>query len=563
MSLPVTVGDETGVDGGAALADGRARGPAAGWPQPLTMMAALAAVLVARLLYLARYGWDIGWMNLAYLRHARLLAVTHADPAEEQPLGSLALLGARRCGLSALQANEVVYLVAHLVLAAGAIGIAQFVWPAATRRRRAILVATLALLPLLASQSGRNNLGVTLAAALTAAALACAAVAATRGRAPWMLAAACAGAALAFALAGRRMAGVRAPRRAGGALAIGALGGLVAVGAIHRALGGGAAAPGATYAFYTFFDGLPLLMHFELPGTEYGRYRASVGYFGGYETNHGSLAQALLHHPGWAFLRVLTKPVDMLLVLLWVYALTPVGLALAALGATRLGPPRSWGRWGRGWLLASYVLPLGMLLVPQQNPAYYVGIAVPLVLAVTLGADALAERLAPRTARALGGLAIAGALGLIVFAGKLSVTNSRALNAAASYLETRCAAGCLTTVLPQSLRDQAWIVTDAGAPFPPHDHRSERVVFGGLSGIDPAGYDFCTRVERARAAGFKGPVLVVDPRIQTFKVFDPDFDPEVRYQGTFDRASLVEERRFRSGPDELIVSVLPEGARCR
>ncbi|HEY8923277.1 MAG TPA: hypothetical protein VIU64_02780, partial [Polyangia bacterium] len=357
MSQPVTVGDETGADGGAALADGRARGPAAGWPQALTMMAALAAVLVARLLYLARYGWDIGWMNLAYLRHARLLAVTHADPAEEQPLGSLALLGARRCGLSALQANEVVYLVAHLVLAAGAIGIAQFVWPAATRRRRAILVATLALLPLLASQSGRNNLGVTLAAALTAAALACAAVAATRGRAPWMLAAAalaalaataryegiaaCAGAALAFALAGRRMAGVRAPRRAGGALAIGALGGLVAVGAIHRALGGGAAAPGATYAFYTFFDGLPLLMHFELPGTEYGRYRASVGYFGGYEANHGSLAQALLHHPGWAFLRVLTKPVDMLLVLLWVYALTPVGLALAALGATRLGPPRS------------------------------------------------------------------------------------------------------------------------------------------------------------------------------------------------------------------------------
>ena len=86
----------------------------------------------------------------------------------------------------------------------------------------------------------------------------------------------------------------------------------------------------------------------------------------------------------------MTKPIDLLLVLLWLYALTPVGLALAAFGAARVGPP---ARWGRGWLLAAYLLPVGMLFVPQQNPAYYVSIAVPLVLAVARGADRVADRL--------------------------------------------------------------------------------------------------------------------------------------------------------------------------
>ncbi len=542
----------------------------------MTTLAALAAVLAARLLYLARYGWDIGWMNLGYLDHARQIALGQAQAPEEQPLAFYALMAARRLGLSALAANEVVYLAAHLILAAGAIGIARFVWPAATRRRRTILVATIALVPLLASQSGRNNLGVTLAAALTAAALAAAAAAAERGRwsatllaallaglaatARYEALAACGGAALVLAWFGRRMPDVAAPRRAAAALAVGALGGLAAVIAIRRALAGGTAAADPTYAFYTFFDGLPLLMHPELPGTEYGRYRASVGYFGGFDANHGSLVQALLHHPGWAVVRVVTKPVDLLLVLLWVYGLTPVGVALAALGARRLGPRREWGR---GWLLAAYLLPLGMLFVPQQNPAYYVSIAVPLALAIARGADRLADRLSPRTARRLGAVTVAAAVALIAFAGKLSVTNSRALNAAAPYLEARCANGCLTNVLPQSLRNQAWVVTDAGAPFPPRAHRSERVVFGGLSDVDPRPYNFCNRLQRARAAGFTGPVLYVDARIKTFKVFDADFDPEVRYQGTVDRALLTEEHRISFGPDEVVFYDLPADRACR
>ena len=542
----------------------------------MTTLATLAAVLIARLLYLARYGWDIGWMNLGYLSHARQLALGQTQIAEEQPLAYFALVAARRLHLSALGANELVYLVAHLMLAAGALGIARFVWPVLSRRRLVILIATLALVPLLATQSGRNNLGVTLAAGLTACALAAASRVAARGSWAAALAtvvlaglavmgryealAACAGAALVFAVFGRRMPDVAAPRRAALALAAGALGGLAAVIAIRRALAGGATVADPTYAFYTFFDGLPLLMHPELPGTEYGRYRASVRYFGGFDANHGSLPHALLHHPGWAVLRVVTKPVDLLLVLSWLYGLTPVGVALAVAGARKLG---SWRGWGRGWLLAAYLLPLGMLFVPQQNPAYYVSIAVPLVLAITRGTERLGDWLRPRTARALGGLTVAAALALIAFAGKLSVTNSRALNAAAPYLEARCANGCLTNVLPQSLRDQAWVVTDAGAPFPPRLHRNERVIFGGLAGVDPSAYDFCTRVRRARAAGFSGPVLVVDARIQSFKVFDPDFDPEVRYQGAFDRSQAVEEQEFRSGTDAVVISRLPPDRPCR
>ncbi|HVY39123.1 MAG TPA: hypothetical protein VHM31_14355, partial [Polyangia bacterium] len=368
------------------------------------------------------------------------------------------------------------------------------------------------------------------------------------------------GAALVLALLGARLPDLRAARRSAAALATGTLAGVAAVVAIRRAQSGGAPPGDPTYAFYTFFDGLPVLMYPHLPGTEYGRYRASAAYFGGFDANHGSLVHALLHHPGFALLRIVTKPVDLLLVLLWLYALTPVGLALAAFGAARIGRPAAWRR---GWLLAAYLLPLGMLFVPQQNPAYYVSIAIPLVLAIARGADRLADRLRGRTARTLGWATVAAAVALIVGGGKLSVTNSRALNAAAPYLEARCQAGCLTNVLPQSLRNQAWVVTDAGAPLPPRQHRTEQVIAGGLSGARPELYDFCGRVARARATGFAGPVLWVDADIQSFKAFDADFDPEVRYQGTVDRSLLVAEQRFASGADAVTVSSLPGDRPCR
>jgi hypothetical protein len=553
-----------------------------------TFSGGVAAVLAARLLYLVRYGWDLGWMNLGYLEHARLIALGRTQVSEEQPLAYFALVAARSLGLSSVQANQAVYLLGHLALALGVLGLARFLWPEASTRRRRALVATLALVPLLASQSGRNNLGVTLAAGLTAAALALAATVAVaprlRGLTVAGLAASaglaalassgryealvtCASAALLLGVLGNRMEGVPGHRRAALALGLGALGGVAAVAVIRQILSGGVPAD-KTYAFYTFYDGLPLLMHPELPGTEYGRYRASVGYFGSFAENHGSLAHALLHHPGFALLRFLSKPVDLLAVLLWAYGLTPVGVGLAVLGARggrrargaggMAGSPRP--SWSRGWLLAAYLLPLGMLFIPQQNPAYYVGIAVPLVLAVARGADRLAGRLRARHARTLGAATVVAALVLMVAVGKPSVTNSRAINLSAPYLEERCREGCLTNVLPQALRNQVWAVSDAGAPFPPREHRNERTIVA--SSERRAGYDFCTRVQKSRANGFAGPVLYVDARIRSFTAFDPDFDPEIRYQGTVDLADFVEERRFAVGPDEVVVYHLGADRAC-
>ena len=562
--------------------------PTPAWSASIFLWA-LAAVLAARLLYLARYGWDLGWMNLLYLERARVIALALIEPSEEQPLAFLALVAARRLGLDAREANEVVYLVAHLLLALGTLGIARFVWPEIAARRRRTLVATLAVVPLLASQSGRNNLGVSLGVGLAASALALAATAAaatTRSRVVAMgatvlvgVAAAlasmgryealmtCLGAALVFALLGASMPDVPRPRGAALALGLGAVGGLTVVIALRHALGGDAGAD-KTYAFYTFYDGLPLLMYPHPHATEYQRYAASVGIFGTFADNHGSVLRALGRHPGFALLRILTKPVDQLAALSWYHGLTPVGVALAAVGARRgARPSNSKGSTrqarSRVWLLAAYLLPLGMLFIPQQNPAYYLSIAVPLVLMVARGADLVGARLRPERARALGAATVVAALTLVIVAGKGSISNSRAINTAVPYLEQRCRDGCLTNVLPQALRDQVWVVTDAGAPLPPREHRNEQSIFRSRTAAPSGPYEFCGRVRRSRAGGFAGPVLYVDADIKTFTAFDPDFDPEVRLQGAVDRTGLVAERRFSTGPDVVVVYNLPAGRGCR
>jgi len=560
--------------------------PRGGW-SPSTFLWALAAVLAARLLYLARYGWDLGWMNLLYLERARIIALGRAEPVEEQPLAFLALVAARHLGLDARQANEVVYLLAHLFLALGVLGIARFVWPEIAARRRRTLVATLALVPLLASQSGRNNLGVSLGAGLAASAVALAATAAaTRSRVGtagavvlaavvaglasigrYEALATCLGAALVFAFLGASMLDVPRHRGAALALGLGAVGGLTVVTALRHALGADSGAD-KTYAFYTFYDGLPLLMYPHPHATEYQRYAASAGIFGTFAENHGSLFHALVRHPGFALLRILTKPFDQLAALSWVQGLTPAGVALAVVGARPSARPSdstvpTWRRRPRVWLLAAYLLPLGMLFIPQQNPAYYVSIAVPLVLMVARGADLVGASLRADRARALGAAMVIAALTLVIVAGKGSISNSRAINAAVPYLEQRCRDGCLTNVLPQALRDQLWVVTDAGAQLPPREHRSERSIFRPRTAAPSESYEFCGRVRRSRAGGFTGPVLYVDTAIETFAAFDRDFDPEVRLEGTVDRAGLVAERRFSTGTDAVVVYSLPAGRGCR
>jgi hypothetical protein len=130
-------------------------------------------------------------------------------------------------------------------------------------------------------------------------------------------------------------------------------------------------------------------------------------------------------------------------------------------------------------------------------------------------------------------------------------------------LEGRCKDGCLTSALPQVLRYQTWAITDAGAPFPANPNRDERVILGEQRALNPAQYDFCARTARSRAAGFRGPVLYVDAQIASFRVFDPNFDPEIRYQGAVDRTPLVESRRFSAGRDQVVIYDLPPDRPCR
>jgi hypothetical protein len=179
------------------------------------------------------------------------------------------------------------------------------------------------------------------------------------------------------------------------------------------------------------------------------------------------------------------------------------------------------------------------------------------------GIDRFGARLQAGRARLVDGTMMVGALGLIIGAGKLGISNSPAIDEAVPYLEQRCKDGCLTSALPQVLRTQAWVVTDAGAPFPANANRDERVILGAQSAVSAEPYDFCARAARSRAAGFRGPVLYVDARIASFRVFDPNFDPEARYQGTVDRGPLVEARRFSAGGDQLVIYDLPADRPCR
>ena len=462
---------------------------APGWPAR-TFWMGLAGVFAARLAYLARYGADVGWMNLNYLGHARAIALGLHQAFEERPLTYLALVGARRLGASAGLANELTYLVAHLLLGAGALGLGRFVWPAASARRRAALCATLALVPLLATHSGRDNLGVTLAAGLSASALALAANAATAvSMRPATIAAlvlatllaalgtsgryealaTCGGGALLLGLLGGRRPDLPGSRRAAAALALGVLGGIAAVATVRRALGGGLSHD-PTYGFYTFFDGLPALMSGHLGGTEYGRYRASVAFFGGFAENHGSLLHALLHHPGWTLLRLLAKPVDLLWGLFWFYGLTPVGLALAAFGLRGLaGRGHAGAGWSRGSVLGAYLFPLAMLFVPQLNPSYYVSIAVPLCLMLARGIDRAVATLAPTRARLLGTTTVLAALGFIVAAGKLGVSNSGAIDAAVPIWKNAARAAASPTLCRRrSAPRPGWSPTPARHFRPTH-----------------------------------------------------------------------------------------------
>jgi hypothetical protein len=540
-----------------------------GWFAPRFLGGSLALLVFMRGLYLLRFGWDPGWMNVTYLLRAKHWVMGAPVLAEEPPLTPLLLWGARILGFSSSGALAAVYLFMHLAMFLAILGLGWFLWPDASSRRRWSLSLTAALVPLLACETGRNNLGVLVGAALATSAISLTACAARLPQISfWRLALAAiaaffagtarmeslmtcvAGAGLLLAF-GNRLDDLPRPRVAGATLALASAASYL-VTAHYRGN-----AP-SDYAFYTFYDGLPFLMYPKFTLSEYERYRASVGYFGSYEANHGSLFHALLSHPLYAIARVAAKSVDMLGVLLWPQSLTPIGVAAAVSGLRKT--TRS-SNWSRAWLLFAFLPALVVLLVPFSNPHYYLSIAAPLVLAIARGIDRWTASLSSIAAQKLAFASIAVMAALVGWVGRWEAASSRTINGASDWLEDRCRSGCLANVVPQSLERQAWVDLQKGAPIIRGHSRSEAAISGDYAREHERDYNFCERVKRARAGGYSGPVLYIDAKIKSYRAFDPDFDPEVRYQGQVDLAGAVEEKRFTQGDDQIIIYRLDQ-VRC-
>src|SRR5207253_2110845 len=110
---------------------------------------------------------------------------------------------------------------------------------------------------------------------------------------------------------------------------------------------------------------------------------------------------------------------------------------------------------------------------------------------------------------------------------------------------------------PQSLAGLAWATLDAGAPFPEKIKRSEPFVTGNYPAGFAAGCAFDERLRRARAAGYRGPVLYLDVRLTSARVFSDQFDPEHRLEGAVDLSRATLRRRFDAGADTVAIYELP------
>lgn len=533
----------------------------------IVVLASVGAAVAFRLLYLARFGWDPGWMNLFYLQRAKevwLHGWTALGP--QPPFTPIALVLLHSVGLSPLHALQGLYLGAHLVLAQGILAQARAVWPESSARRLLLLGALVACVPLLSTIAGYRNVGALAGAALFASALGNALLSARSGGASRLVVAAALAAlgctarfeALAGSLAavaalslpGRWRKEFPMARTASLALLLAACAGIALLFFSRTP------APDkqqASYGFYTFYDGLPwLLWNDKTHDSEYARYRDSASLFGTAAENADSIPAAMVRHPGPALLRFALKPLDWIAALGWIGSLTPLGLVLAVLGA------RKWrGRSAARLVpLLAYLGPAAILFVPVSAPHYFVAIVAPLLVAAATGAEGMLAHVRWSASRIWATHAMLATAALIGIFGKADVMNSPVLNEAAEYLRSRCAAGCVTNLLPQAIRNQAWV--DLDGPLPPLRlaNNDERKILGGGDALVP----FIDRVHAAREAAWSRPVLYVDMKVASFAAWEPTFE-RASSERPPDVSDLVEERRFESGLDRIVVYALRDGAR--
>jgi hypothetical protein len=194
-----------------------------------------------------------------------------------------------------------------------------------------------------------------------------------------------------------------------------------------------------------------------------------------------------------------------------------------------------------------------VLFVPPPSDFYFLAVLFPVLLAMTGGLEHLLARCSERTLRVAAAVSLATAALLVGTVGRSERSNSRTINQAAAYLEARCRSGCLTNYLPQLLSSQTWVDLEAGAALPPKIKRSEAFVLRNY----PPGYEqacrFEERIQRARDRGFAGPILYVDVRTASTRVFDDSFDPEHRLDGGLDPSRLTLEQRLEQDGDVVAI----------
>ena len=144
--------------------------------------------------------------------------------------------------------------------------------------------------------------------------------------------------------------------------------------------------------------------------------------------------------------------------------------------------------------------------------------------------------------------------------GHTYLTTSPVVHQAASWLETRCAAGCMTNYLPAHVKAEAWVDLDRGAPLPVKIQTDESFITGKPTPEFIAACGFKDRVARARAAGYSGPILLLRSETTSAPSFSNEgFDPEHDHEGPVDLSHARFERDFVDGPDRIQVWSLPEG----
>jgi MFS family permease len=514
-------------------------------------------------------------MNYNFLLEGKAFALGKTTEANGLALTSFFLYVLRGIGFTPLGALGAAYLIGQALFFFAAMRLFDFFLPEASWRRRLLFVLVLAIVPLLSTDTAYKDIAVLLGAALLLAALACAFSAAASdlprpglllmAAAFAVLGSACrlevvAGVVLAAVLlfafgssSARPIKGVVRPRGAAVALLAGSTLGILLAFGLAFLLRGEAALSTAAYRFYTFYDGLPYLMRPEellRPG-EYGRYLASMSYFGGFDQHNGSLVAALLSHPGWALLRFVLKIPDLVGGLAWLGAITPIGIIFALIGlrgSRSLNSPRT-----RSILLLAFLGPLTILFVPPANDRYYLSVVFPVLLLIARGLDVSLANFSDRAVRRVTFVSLMVATMLILTLGRIEVSNSRTVNQAAAYLEAKCQSGCLVNYLPQLLSSQAWVDLEAGAPFPPKIKRSEAFVLGQY----PAGYAescrFDARVRHARERGYNGPVLYVDVQVTSAQVFSDSFDPEHKFDARPDLSGATLLAKFEADGDLIAV----------